>query len=149
MKNFEKDLSDQFYEGKLEVSMSIDVIDSILNILIKVAKGKSSVYSKLTTLVWFKSIFTYFKAEIDPKIKIANNKFYFKKVIIERFDEVLEPILMLMSNEEEEVRKASISANDLLMNGIQMINKEETINFSKVMPLLKEMLSEKKSTSTS
>ena len=35
------------------------------------------------------------------------------------------------------------------MNGIQMINKEETINFSKVMPLLKEMLSEKKSTSTS
>ena len=69
--------------------MSIDVIDSILNILIKVAKGKSSVYSKLTTLVWFKSIFTYFKAEIDPKIKIPNNKFYFKKVIIERFDEVL------------------------------------------------------------
>jgi hypothetical protein len=35
------------------------------------------------------------------------------------------------------------------MQNIQKINKEETINFSKVMPLLKEMLSEKKSTSTS
>ncbi len=30
-----------------------------------------------------------------------------------------------------------------------MINKEERINFEKVMPLLKEMLSEKKSSSTS
>lgn len=54
-----------------------------------------------------------------------------------------------MSHEEEEVRKASLNANDLLMQNIQMINREETINFSKVMPLLKDMLSEKKSTSTS
>lgn len=54
-----------------------------------------------------------------------------------------------MSHEEEEVRKASFSANELLMTVIQMVKREETINFSKVMPLLKGMLSEKKSTSTS
>jgi vacuole morphology and inheritance protein 14 len=127
----------------------MDVVDSIVTILIKVSKGKSSNYSKLVTLVWFKIFFTFFKTQLEPKQKIVQNKFYFKKVVIERFDEILEPILLLMSHEEEEVRKASISGNDLLMNGIQMINKEETINFSKVMPLLKEMLSEKKSTSTS
>jgi hypothetical protein len=46
-----------------------------------------------------------------------------------------------MSHEEEEVRKASLASNELLMQNIQKINKEETINFSKVMPLLKEMLS--------
>ena len=127
----------------------MDVVDSIVTILIKVSKGKSSNYSKLVTLVWFKIIFTFFKTQLEPKQKSVQNKFYFKKVVIERFDEILEPILLLMSHEEEEVRKASISGNDLLMNGIQIINKEETINFSKVMPLLKEMLSEKKSTSTS
>lgn len=82
MKNFEKEISEKFYEGKLEVNLNIEVIDSILNILIKVAKGKSSVYSKLATLVWFKSIFTYFKAQVDPKLKIVHNKFYFKKIII-------------------------------------------------------------------
>lgn len=37
----------------------------------------------------------------------------------------------------------------MLTAAIQMVNREETINFSKVMPLLKNMLSEKKSTSTS
>lgn len=54
----------------------------MVTILIRIAKGKSSVYSKLTTLVWFKSIFNYFKAQLDPKAKIPNNKFYFKKIII-------------------------------------------------------------------
>jgi len=42
-----------------------------------------------------------------------------------------------MSHDEEEVRKASLSANDLLMQNIQMINKEMAVNFNKVMPLLK------------
>lgn len=89
LKNFEKEINDKFYEGKFESSLNVDVIDNIINILIKVAKGKSSVYSKLTTLVWFKSIFTYFKAQLDPKLKIPNNRYYFKKIIIDRFDEVL------------------------------------------------------------
>jgi vacuole morphology and inheritance protein 14 len=74
---------------------------------------------------------------------------FFKKIIVERFDEILEPILLLMSHEEEDVRRAALSANDLLMQNIQMINKELAVNFAKVMPLLKEMLSEKKSSSTS
>lgn len=54
-----------------------------------------------------------------------------------------------MSHEEEEVRRASISANDMLMQNITLINRELRVNFNKVMPLLKEMLAEKKSTSTS
>ena len=35
------------------------------------------------------------------------------------------------------------------MSAIQLLNKEESVNFAKVMPKLKEMLAEKKSTSTS
>jgi len=46
-----------------------------------------------------------------------------------------------MSYEEEEVRKVSFQANEMLTAAIQMVNREETINFSKVMPLLKNMLS--------
>lgn len=120
-----------------------------MTILIKIAKGKSHVNSKITTLNFLKLLISFFKTQLDPKFKLQNNKYYFKKVIIERFDEVLEPILLLMSYEEEEVRKVSFQANEMLSAAIQMINREETINFSKVMPLLKNMLSEKKSTSTS
>ena len=99
--------------------------------------------------MWIKLIISFFKAQLDIKTKIPNAKNYFKKIVIDRFDEVLEPILLLMSSDEEEVRKASLNANELLMTAIQMVKREETINFSKVMPLLKGMLSEKKSTSTS
>lgn len=35
------------------------------------------------------------------------------------------------------MRRASQSANDILMLDIQLINKELSINFAKVMPLLK------------
>jgi len=69
--------------------------------------------------------------------RLNQSKYLFKKIILEKFDEVLEAILLLMSHEEEEVRKASLASNELLMQNIQKINKEETINFSKVMPLLK------------
>jgi hypothetical protein len=42
---------------------------------------------------------------------------------------------------EEEVGKLPAQANKILIEAIQMVNQEETINFSKVMPLLKNMLS--------
>ncbi len=56
---------------------------------------------------------------------------------------------MLMSHEEEEVQKAAQAANDKLMSAIQLLDKKQNINFAKVMPKLKEMLAEKKSSSTS
>lgn len=93
-------MTEKFYEGKLEAIINETTINDILNILIKISKGKSSVYSKLLTILWFKTIFSFFKAQLDIKMKIPNNKNYFKKIIIERFDEVLEPILLLMSHEE-------------------------------------------------
>ena len=97
LKNFEREMHEKFYEGKLEIILSEAVINDILTILIKTSKGKSSVYSKLTTLVWLKLIISFFKAQLDVKTKIPNSKNYFKKIVIDRFDEVLEPILLLMS----------------------------------------------------
>lgn len=69
--------------------MDLKIIDQILTILIKVAKGKSHVNSKITTLTFLKLLFSFFKSQLDPKIKMPNSKNYFKKVIIDRFDEVL------------------------------------------------------------
>ena len=54
-----------------------------------------------------------------------------------------------MGSEDEGVQKAAYTANDKLMIAIQQLKKEESVNFAKVMPKLKEMLAEKKSTSTS
>ncbi len=73
-------------------------MNSIVGILIKVAKGKSLSYTKLHTLSWFKTLFQFFKSQIEIKNPKSNQKLYFKKIIIERFDEVLEPILLLMSH---------------------------------------------------
>lgn len=78
------------------------------------AKGKSSSFTKLTTLIWFKLFFSFFKAQVENKPKenssqmngqnlnsskrMNQSKFLFKKIILEKFDEVLEAILLLMSH---------------------------------------------------
>ena len=62
---------------------------------------------------------------------------------------MLEPILLLMSHEEEEVRRESIFVNEILRESIEKVDKEEPINLVKIVPLLKEALSEKKASNTS
>ena len=54
-----------------------------------------------------------------------------------------------MSNEEEEVRQESVRANDMLLEAVHRIERQQPINFSYVVPILKEALSEKKVTKTS
>lgn len=44
--------------------MSEETINKIINILIKVAKGKSSSFTKLSTLIWFKLLFSFFKVQV-------------------------------------------------------------------------------------
>lgn len=64
----------------------------------KMARGKHSIHTKLGTLAWFKNIFHYFRLQIEDKSAMRSQKMYFKKIIVERFDEILEPILLLMSD---------------------------------------------------
>jgi hypothetical protein len=66
----------------LESVINLTIIDQILTILIKIAKGKSHVNSKITTLNLLKLLIFFFKNQLDPKVKIPNSKNYFKKVII-------------------------------------------------------------------
>lgn len=79
-------MAEKFIEGKLESIIGEGTINQILSILIKIAKGKSHVNSKITTLNYLKLMISFFKSQLDPKVKIPNSKNYFKKVIIERFD---------------------------------------------------------------
>jgi len=60
-----------------------------MTILIKVAKGKSSSYKKISSLIWFKLMFGFFKVQVELKSNVNNNKLIFKKMILDRFDEVL------------------------------------------------------------
>lgn len=91
--------------------MSITFINEIVTMLIKVAKSKSPSYTKLQSLQWFKLFFVFFRHQVEITVPKPTQKLYFKKIIIERFDEILEPILLLMSHEEEEVRRESIYVN--------------------------------------
>lgn len=104
--------------------MSVGCVNDVVSILIRVAKGKYSSYTKLQVLEWFKIIFIFFKEQAENKELRMHQHLYFKNIIIERFDEVLEPILLLMSHEEEEVRRESINANDILMESIRKIESE-------------------------
>lgn len=58
-------------------------------------------------------------------------------------------MLMLMGHEEEEVQRAAQAANDRMMSVMELLDRSQNVNFTKVMPKLKEMLVEKKSSSTS
>jgi hypothetical protein len=58
-------------------------------------------------------------------------------VLVERFDEILEPVLMLMGYEEEEVQRAAQATNDRMMSAIELLDKKQNVNFAKVMPKLK------------
>ena len=64
----------------MESVINLTIIDQILTILIKIAKGKSHVNSKITTLNLLKLLIFFFKNQLDPKVKIPNSKNYFKKV---------------------------------------------------------------------
>jgi hypothetical protein len=44
--------------------MNEETINKIILILIKVAKGKFSSFSKLTTLIWFKLFFNFFRLQV-------------------------------------------------------------------------------------
>ena len=55
-------------------------------------------YTKLVTINWFQQFFQFFKEQVVGGSKIKH-RFYLKKVIIQRFDEILEPILSLLSFE--------------------------------------------------
>jgi hypothetical protein len=70
-----------------------------LGILIDVCKGKSSAFSKLTAIVWLEELFTFFREQVENKTK-GRHKFLLKKIILSRFDQILEPILYLLSYEE-------------------------------------------------
>jgi hypothetical protein len=89
-------MKDKFEEGKLENYLNEEIINKILVTLIKMAKGKNPIDTKLNVLSWLKTLFTFFRVQVEIKGKCQ--KMYFKKIILERFDEILEPILILMSN---------------------------------------------------
>lgn len=67
LNNFEREMNEKFQEGKLQQQMSEDTINKIICILIRVAKGKSSSFTKLTTLIWFKLFFSFFKSQVENK----------------------------------------------------------------------------------
>jgi hypothetical protein len=59
-------------------------------------KGKYQSLTILSALGWLKTLFSFFRSQVESKIK---GKLLFKKIILERFDEILESILLLMSHE--------------------------------------------------
>lgn len=74
----------------------MDYINTIIVILIRVSKSKYPFHTKYHTLDWFRFIFDKVKTQCITNS--FSHKGYFKKAVIEKFDEILEPILLLQSH---------------------------------------------------
>jgi hypothetical protein len=86
--SFSSDMREKFEEGKLENYLSEEIINRMVDTLVKLAKEKTPSYTKLNTLDWFKTLFEFFKAQVERGAARGPRQF-FKKVIVERFDEIL------------------------------------------------------------
>ncbi|CAK95056.1 unnamed protein product (macronuclear) [Paramecium tetraurelia] len=67
-----------------------------------------------------------------------------RKTILNSLSQILGPILILLSHEEEEIRKAAQKTNELLLKVMDRI-KNQSVEFINIVPTIKEMLTDKKS----
>ncbi|CAD8132656.1 unnamed protein product [Paramecium pentaurelia] len=67
-----------------------------------------------------------------------------RKTILNSLSQILGPILILLSHEEEEIRKAAQKTNELLLKVMERV-KNQSIEFINIVPTIKEMLTDKKS----
>lgn len=87
--NFEFAIKQKFDDNSLELDVSIGFINKIVSILIRTANSKCPSYTKLQTLQWFKLFFVFFRQQVEVTVPKPTQKMYFKKIVIERFDEIL------------------------------------------------------------
>ncbi|CAD8103694.1 unnamed protein product [Paramecium sonneborni] len=67
-----------------------------------------------------------------------------RKTILNSLSQILGPILILLSHEEEEIRKAAQKTNELLLKVMDRV-KNQSVEFMNIVPTIKEMLTDKKS----
>ncbi|CAD8081924.1 unnamed protein product [Paramecium primaurelia] len=67
-----------------------------------------------------------------------------RKTILNSLSQILGPILILLSHEEEEIRKAAQKTNELLLKVMEKV-KNQSVEFMNIVPTIKEMLTDKKS----
>lgn len=69
LKSFQKDMRDKFEEGKLEQYLTEDILRKMVGTLIKLAREKTPSYTKLNTLDWFRTLFEFFKIQLERPVK--------------------------------------------------------------------------------
>ena len=113
--HFLEDLKRVYKENKFEVIFDDTSLNSIISTLINVLNSETMLSSsKLQAITWFKHIFNFFKEESTGD-RGPNHRYILKKVLIDIFDEILEPILKLLSYNTENVRSLAGEVNEQLL----------------------------------
>jgi vacuole morphology and inheritance protein 14 len=74
---------------------------------------------------------TQVERELDPPLR---------KIIIPKVQQILEPILELLSHEEEEIRKAAQRTNGLLLKILDRERRNNSIEFVNVVHVVKDLI---------
>lgn len=151
----------------------LKVNEAIIEILVKICNLKGNNYAKLNALLWIFEYLRVFNMELEEdgmrsKALVSTISYkgqntspelsrtltgpngpnlvetVLRKTILNKLSSILEPILLLLSHEEEEIRKAALKTNELLLKIMERI-KNESVEFINIVPIVKEMLTEKKS----
>ena len=95
----------------------------------------------MSAVLW---IHEYLKI-LENKLNENNeNKSVISQALIQQLSSILEPILTLLSHEEEEIRRAANKTNEIIIKIIKKL-KDSSTEFMKAMNFLKEIICYKSS----
>jgi hypothetical protein len=105
----EHNLSEFSKEIKDDINnRSVEIDSEIIDILVKILNKKVNGLAKFNALIWINKYLTLVSAEIDDKGWNPNHYSPLRKVIFLKYPLILNPILTLLSDDIEEVRKVII-----------------------------------------
>eukprot|EP01017_Pseudomicrothorax_dubius_P019216 TRINITY_DN2113_c0_g1_i11.p1 TRINITY_DN2113_c0_g1~~TRINITY_DN2113_c0_g1_i11.p1 ORF type:complete len:677 (-),score=211.19 TRINITY_DN2113_c0_g1_i11:116-2146(-) len=112
----------------------------IIDILVRICSRRMTSFTKFNALFWLHDILKLFLDEFlasENTQRQAND--YFGK-----FGDILEAILTCLADSEEEIRKAALKCNDLLLRLLSAVSGEPEVDFVKIVEILRKVISDNK-----
>lgn len=120
----------------------------VLSILVDICCSKMGSFPRLTALIWICDYLKYYTRadELQKTSQLSMNETSTNPVLKKIFD-ILRAVLVCLSDDEEEIRKAAAKNNVLLLSFIEKF-KPSSEELNQIVAVLKEMLKDNKANTT-
>ena len=134
-------------ENSKDRSPELDL--EVLSILVDICCSKIGSFPRLNSLIWIHDYLKFYLAAADLKRShessiIMDNS---ANPVLKKIFDVLRAVLLCLSDEEEEIRKAAANTNKLLLSFIEKF-KPSPEELKQIVAVLKEMLKDNKTHTT-